>query len=132
MKIKLFTDGGSRGNPGKAAIGCVLYDEKNNIIESYSKYLGITTNNQAEYNALLHGLELARKHKADEVECFLDSELVVKQMKKEYKVKDKDLAKLFVRVWNLSLNFKKISFHHIRREKNSHADKLVNEELDRN
>ncbi|MDD3284709.1 MAG: ribonuclease HI family protein [Patescibacteria group bacterium] len=127
---KLFTDGGSRGNPGPAGIGGVLYkDDK--IIANFSEYIGNTTNNQAEYRALLTGLELAKKHKLDTLECFLDSELVVKQLKKEYRVKDKDLGVLFVKVWNLSLGFKKITFTHVRREKNQDADMLVNVALDK-
>lgn len=131
MQAKLFTDGGSRGNPGPAAIGGVLYDTEDKIITSFSKYLGETTNNQAEYTALLTGLELAQKHQVRELSCFLDSELVVKQLKKEYKVKDAGLAKLFVKVWNLSQNFQKISFTHVRREYNKEADLLVNQALDK-
>lgn len=130
-KIKLFTDGGSRGNPGQAAIGGVLYNEKNEKIDSFSEKIGIKTNNQAEYLALLKGLEIAKKYKAEILECFLDSELVVKQLNKEYKVKDKELAKIFVSVWNLKLSFKKITFHHVMREKNFEADRLVNEALDK-
>lgn len=127
---KLFTDGGSRGNPGPAGIGGVLY-ENNKLIDKFSEYIGATTNNQAEYRALLSGLELAKKHKVDILECFLDSELVVKQLKKEYRVKDKDLAVLFVKVWNISLDFKKITFTHVMREKNQEADMLVNIALDK-
>ncbi len=130
-KIKLFTDGGSRGNPGQAAIGGVLYNEKNEKIDSFSEKIGIKTNNQAEYLALLKGLEIAKKYKSEILECFLDSELVVKQLNKEYKVKDKELAKIFVSVWNLKLSFKKITFHHVMREKNFEADRLVNEALDK-
>lgn len=129
-KIITFTDGGSRGNPGPAAIGGVLYDEKKNKIDSFKECIGKNTNNQAEYCALLKALELAKKHKAEIVECFLDSELVVKQMKREYKVKDKGLAVIFVHIWNIAIAFKKISFHHIPREKNQEADALVNEALD--
>lgn len=129
MKIKLFTDGGSRGNPGPAAIGGVLYQDEQEIAH-FSEYIGETTNNQAEYKALLTGLELAQKHRIQELECFLDSELVVKQLNKEYRVKDPDLAKLFVKVWNLSQEFSKISFSHVRRELNKEADRLVNLALD--
>jgi len=129
-KFKLFTDGGSRGNPGQAAIGGILYNEKNQKIDSFSQCIGIATNNVAEYRALLKGLEIAKKHKAEIIDCFLDSELVVKQLNKEYKVKDKELAKLFVSVWNMKLHFKKITFHHVRREKNQEADELVNKALD--
>ncbi len=129
-KIITFTDGGSRGNPGFAAIGGVLYDENKNKIDLFKECIGKNTNNQAEYFALLKALELAKKHKADIVECYLDSELVVKQMKREYKVKDKGLAIIFVQIWNIAIGFKKISFHHIPREKNQEADALVNEALD--
>lgn len=126
---KLFTDGGARGNPGPAAIGGVLYNGDKEI-KTFSVFIGNTTNNQAEYQALLKGLELAHKEDLEELACFLDSELVVKQLNKEYRVKDKELAKIFVKVWNLSLKFKKISFSHVRRELNKEADRLVNLALD--
>ena len=130
MKIKLFTDGGARGNPGPAGIGAVIKDGEKTILEA-NEYIGETTNNQAEYKALILGLEKAKELKAEEVECFLDSELVTKQMNREYKVKNKELAPLFVKAWNLSLGFKKIIFNHIYREKNKEADKLVNEAIDK-
>ncbi len=130
MTSKLFSDGGARGNPGPAAIGAVIYkDDK--LIASISEYIGETTNNIAEYKALISGLEFASKNNIEELDCFLDSELVVKQLKKEYKVKNENLAKLFVKAWNLSLKFKKISFNHIRREFNKEADALVNKALDK-
>lgn len=128
-QFKLFTDGGSRGNPGPAAIGGVLYQADKEIAH-FSKYLGTGTNNQAEYTALLTGLELAKKNKVTDLQCFLDSELVVKQLNKEYRVKDADLAKLFVKVWNLAQEFDSLSFHHVRRELNKEADRLVNLALD--
>jgi len=126
---KLFTDGGSRGNPGPSAIGAVLYDEDKEI-DSVAEYIGEGTNNQAEYQALIAGLNLALKRNIKELDCYLDSELVVKQLNREYKVKDKELAKIFVKIWNLSLQFKKITFTHVRREKNKRADELVNQALD--
>jgi len=129
--VKLFTDGGARGNPGPAAIGGVLYEGKNKLAE-FSEYIGETTNNQAEYQALAQGLKLALENNIKELDCYLDSELVVRQLNKEYKVKDKDLAKVFVRVWNLSLKFDRINFKHVRRELNKEADKLVNIALDKN
>ena len=128
-QFKLFTDGGSRGNPGPAAIGGVIY-ENDQEIAHFSKYLGTGTNNQAEYTALLTGLELAKKHKINNLQCFLDSELVVKQLNKEYRVKDADLVKLFVKVWNLAQEFENVSFNHVRREFNKEADRLVNLALD--
>lgn len=130
-KIIMFSDGGARGNPGPAGIGVVLLNDKKEVIEEISRYIGETTNNQAEYLALLAGLNKAVELKASEVECFLDSELVVKQLNKQYKVRDKNLAEQFVKVWNLLSNFKKISFKHIYREQNKEADRLVNEAIDR-
>lgn len=127
--FKLFTDGGARGNPGPAAIGGVLYDD-NKIIASFSECIGETTNNQAEYQALIKGLELALSYDVQELNCYLDSLLVVKQLNREYKVKDKELAKIFVKIYNLTLKFKKITFNHIGREDNTEADALVNKALD--
>ncbi len=130
-KLIIHSDGGSRGNPGPGAIGVVISNGAGEVVKEISHYIGRTTNNQAEYQAILTGLEVAHKLKASEVDCFLDSELVVKQLNHEYKVKDKDMASLFIKVHNLSLQFKKITFTHIRREHNKLADKLVNEALDK-
>jgi len=130
-RLTIFTDGGARGNPGPAGIGVVILDEKGSAVEEISESIGQATNNQAEYKALIAGLVKAKELGARELEVFLDSELVVKQLNKEYRVKDKDLASLFVSVYNLTLGFKKVVFKHIRREKNRLADKLVNLALDR-
>ncbi len=130
MKLKIYTDGGARGNPGPAGIGAVAYDTKGKVIFEISQYLGETTNNQAEYRALLKAVEKAKNIGAKEVDFYLDSELVVKQLNREYKVRNKDLQPLFVQVYNLSLSFKKISFTHIPREKNKEADKLANQAMD--
>lgn len=129
IKYQIFTDGGARGNPGPAGIGVVIKAE-NKTIKELKKYIGEATNNQAEYKALLLGLEELTKMKVGEVECFLDSELVVKQLKREYRVKNQDLAPLFIKAWNLAQGFKKCQFIHIRREQNTEADKLVNEAID--
>ncbi|MEK7103607.1 MAG: ribonuclease HI family protein [Patescibacteria group bacterium] len=129
-RVTTYTDGGARGNPGPAGIGAVVHDLSTDIVHEHKRYIGETTNNQAEYKALIMALEGALEVGADEVECYLDSELVVKQMKKEYKVKDPGLAKLFIQVWNLTTEFKKVTFTHVRREKNKHADRLVNEAID--
>lgn len=127
-RATIHTDGGARGNPGPAGIGAVIkIGEKQ---WEYKRYIGETTNNQAEYQALIMGLEKAKEHGATEVDCLLDSELVVKQMKREYKVKDKDLAVQFIKVWNLMSGFKKVTFKHIYREDNKLADQLVNEAID--
>ena len=126
---KLFTDGGARGNPGPAAIGGVLTIGEKKF--NFSEYIGEATNNQAEYQALLKGLQLAQTHQVEYLTCFLDSELVVRQINREYKVKDAELAILFVKIWNLAQKFKKITFSHVPREMNKTADKLVNEALDK-
>ena len=130
-KLIIYTDGGARGNPGPAGIGCVITGESGNVVAEISQCVGEATNNQAEYKALLAGLAKVKELGASEVQVFLDSELVVKQLNREYRVKDKDLAPLFVQVYNLTLGFKKVIFKHIRREQNELADKLVNQALDR-
>lgn len=131
MKFLIYTDGGARGNPGPAAAGIVIKNEKGAVVEAFGKYLGEITNNQAEYRALLLALEKAVALGGTEISCFSDSELMVKQLNREYKVRDPDLAPLFLKIWNLSVKFKKISYHHVRREKNIEADRLVNEILNK-
>ena len=130
-KIIIHSDGGARGNPGPAGIGAILQDVDGKVIAQISRHLGETTNNQAEYRALIAGLEKAQDLKFQEVDCYLDSELVVKQLNREYKVKNAELAPLFLKVHNLSLSFKKIKFTHVRREQNKEADRLANEAMDR-
>ena len=130
MHLKLYTDGGARGNPGPAGIGVVIYDEKDKVLAKEKKYIGEATNNQAEYLAIVLGLEKAKELGATEVECYLDSELVVQQINGNYKVKDQNLAQQFLKVRNLKSKFEKILFSHIRREKNKVADELVNQALD--
>lgn len=130
-KLIIHTDGGARGNPGPAGIGVVIYDEDKKVIVEISRYIGETTNNQAEYRALLAGIEKAKDLGCEEIAFYLDSELVVKQLNREYKVKHPDLAPLFVKIYNTTLNFKKVTFQHIPREKNKEADKLANEAMDR-
>ena len=130
-KIIIFSDGGARGNPGPAGIGAVLYDSKKQVLAKISKYIGEATNNQAEYQALITALKKAKELGGQELDVFLDSELVVKQLNREYKVKNKELAPLFLEVYNLSLNFSKITFTHVYRESNKEADRLVNEALDK-
>ncbi len=126
----IHSDGGARGNPGPAAIGAVIADESGKVLATVSRYIGETTSNQAEYQAVIAGLEEALKLGAEQVSCILDSELVVKQLNREYKVKNKELAPQFVKVHNLTLQFKKVTFSHVRREENKEADRLVNEALD--
>ncbi|MBI2459637.1 MAG: ribonuclease HI family protein [Parcubacteria group bacterium] len=130
-RLTLFTDGGARGNPGPAGIGAVIFDEQGRAVAEISQYIGQTTNNQAEYKALIVGLAKAKELGGVELAVFLDSELVVKQLNREYRVKDKVLAPLFVQAYNLSLGFKKVVFKYVSREKNKLADRLVNLALDK-
>ena len=130
MKVTIFSDGGARGNPGPAGIGAVLTDESEQTVAEVSEYIGETTNNQAEYRALLAGLEKAKELGATDVSCFLDSELVVNQLNRKYKVKDKDLAPLFVQIHNLTIQIGSVTFQHVPREKNTHAGALVNKAID--
>jgi ribonuclease HI len=131
-KIIMYTDGGSRGNPGPAGIG--VYVETLN--KKYGECIGDATNNVAEYAALIFGLRKLKqllgkdKTKQYEIECRLDSELVVKQLNHEYKLKEEYIQKNFIEIWNLMLDFKNVIFKHIPREKNKIADSLVNEALD--
>lgn len=130
-KLIIYTDGGARGNPGPAGIGAVFYDENNKKITELQEYIGEATNNQAEYKAVIAALKKVRELGARELEFYLDSELVVRQLNREYKVKNGELAPLFLQIHNASLSFKKMSFKHIPREKNILADRLVNRAIDK-
>jgi len=131
-KLIIYTDGGARGNPGPAAAGVVIYDESRKTVKELNKYLGDNlTNNQAEYWGVILALEEAAKIGAEEINFYLDSELVVNQLKGDFKVKDKILGTLFVKIWNLARGFKKISYYHVPRAENKRADWLVNQALDR-
>lgn len=133
MKKIINTDGGARGNPGPAGIGVVIADEKGNVLHRVSEYIGETTNNQAEYRALIKALEESKKlgFLNDDLECRLDSELVVKQLNGQYKVKNEGIKPVFLQVHNLKSSFHSVTFKHVRREQNKEADKLVNEALDK-
>lgn len=134
-KIIIYTDGGSRGNPGQAGIGVVMADEKGNKIKEYSNFLGIKTNNEAEYEAVIFGLQKIKallgkeKIKSAEVEVRVDSELVVRQLGGVYKIENEKLAPLFLKIWNMKIDFGKLSFKHIPREQNKEADRLANEAM---
>jgi len=135
-KIIIYTDGGARGNPGPAAIGVVFCNEKGEIFKKYSEYLGENfTNNEAEYQAVIFAL---RKFKAlfgkklaqnTEIKIKSDSELLIKQLNGQYKILDPKIQPLFLKVWNLKLEFKKVTFLFISRERNKEADNLVNQAL---
>ncbi|MFA4954736.1 MAG: ribonuclease HI family protein [Patescibacteria group bacterium] len=131
MKLTIQTDGGARGNPGPAGIGVVILDETGKILEEHAEYLGVTTNNQAEYYAVILGLKRAVDLGAEAVEVVADSELLVKQARGEYKVKNLDLAKRFLELKNLETQLHgRVSYRHVRREMNKHADKLSNQAMD--
>lgn len=125
----LNTDGGSRGNPGPAGIGGVLKNGKEEVA-TFAKYIGEKTNNQAEYAALIVGLAQAHKKGVKEIICRLDSQLIVKQLNGEYRVKHVMMKPLFAQVKKLEKEFSAISYVHVRREKNTEADALVNKALD--
>ena len=130
MNVHLYTDGGSRGNPGPAASGAVVKTPEGEVLAEAMKYLGETTNNQAEYTAIIIGLEKARELGAKRVDEFLDSELATKQLKGEYKVKNPGIAQRFLEVKNLIHAFDRVTFTHVYRENNKEADALVNKCLD--
>ncbi len=125
-----YTDGGARGNPGPSGIGVVLQNKTGETIGEWSEFLGIATNNQAEYKALLLALKQAVALGVVELDCRLDSELVVKQLKGEYKVKHPDLKPLFEQAKSLISQIKNVSFKHIPRELNKQADRLANQAMD--
>lgn len=127
--IKLYTDGGARGNPGPAAAGVVISTD-GEVLEKFGKYLGETTNNQAEYLALKLGLEAALKYDPARIECNLDSELVVNQLNGRYKVKNQELKPRFREIQDL-ISGRRVSFSHVLREYNQEADRLLNDVLDR-
>lgn len=128
----MYTDGGSRNNPGPAAVG--VYVET--LRKQYGHYIGQKTNNEAEYEAVIFGLKKIKqlsgkdRIKDTEIEIYLDSELVERQLNHVYKIKEEKIQKLFIEVWNMMLDFGKVTFNHIPREKNKVADNLVNKALD--
>lgn len=136
-KIIIFTDGGARGNPGPAAIGVVIKNGAGQTIKSYGEAIGETTNNEAEYRAVVSSLQKTKallgkeKTKALAVEINMDSELVARQLNGEYKIEEERLFPFFIKIWNLKLDFGSITFHHVPREKNREADRMVNEALDK-
>lgn len=136
MKIIIYTDGGSRGNPGPAAIGVIFTDEKGKILKEYAQKIGRATNNEVEYEAVIFALQKAKllfgkkKAKTTEMEVRLDSEFVAKQLNGQYKILDRRIEQLFLKTWNLKINFGEVVFKHIPRSENREADKLVNRALD--
>jgi ribonuclease HI len=131
VKARLFTDGGSRGNPGPAAYAFVLEAEDGTVLDARGEAIGVATNNVAEYSALVAGLERAVQAGVAELEVVSDSELMVKQMRGEYKVKNRALQDLFLDASRLARKVGRVSYTAVRREHNVLADSLVNEALDR-
>lgn len=136
-KLIIYTDGGARGNPGPAAIGVVITNEKGELVKKYSQTIDEATNNEAEYRAVIFALKKikalfgGKKAKQMEIEVRLDSELAAKQLNHQYKIQEENLQPLFIKVWNLIMDFKTVGFKYIPREKNKEADRLVNEALDK-
>ena len=136
MKLIIYTDGGSRGNPGPAAIGVVIGNERGEAIKKYGQAIGEATNNEAEYQAVIFALKKAKalfgkeKIKETEIEVRMDSELIVSQLNHQYKILEKNLQPLFLQVWNLLLDFGPVKFLAVPREQNQEADRLANQALD--
>lgn len=136
QKSIIYIDGGSRGNPGPAAFGVVFKTEKGGVVKEYSQYIGDGTNNEAEYRGLIFALKKAKslfgkdKAKKMPIELKSDSELLIKQMKGEYKIKEPNIQQLFLKAWNLKIDFGNLEFFLVSREENKEADRLVNEALD--
>ena len=135
-KIIIYTDGGSRGNPGPAGMGVVIADGKGKMMKEYSGFLGVKTNNEAEYEAVIFGLKKIKallgkeKIKNIEIEFRLDSQLIARQLNGEYKIEEERLFPLFIKIWNLKMNCGPIKFSEIPREQNKEADRLANEAMD--
>jgi ribonuclease HI len=130
VEARLSTDGGARGNPGPAAFGYVLETEDGTILAAHGERIGVATNNVAEYSALVAGLERALELGVDELEVVSDSELLVKQMTGEYRVKNEALKGLNERASRLARRLRRVDYTAVRREHNELADRLVNEALD--
>ncbi len=130
-ELVFHVDGGSRGNPGPAGYGAMVRDPAGATIAELSEFIGIATNNVAEYRGLLAALEYAKAHQARGVKVYCDSELVVRQMQGVYKVKSPDLKPIFDQVKRLASGFPRFSIHHVPRERNADADRLANLAMDR-
>ena len=132
----IYTDGGSRGNPGPGAIGVIFSDGKGKVIKEYAEKIGRATNNEAEYEAVIFALQKAKllfgKKQAKEMDLELrtDSELIFKQMNGKYKILDRKIEQLFLKTWNLKIDFGNVKFVYIPRNNNTEADRLVNRALD--
>lgn len=135
-KLVVYTDGGSRGNPGPAAIGVVIKNESGDTIKTYSESIGRATNNEAEYRALILALKKIKSLIGGEqsaktkIDFKMDSELIVNQLSGKFKLEEESLFQFFIKIWNLRQDFAEVKFGHVPREKNKEADRLVNQTLD--
>ena len=135
-KLVIYTDGGSRGNPGPSAIGVVIKDSSEKLLKTYGEKIGYGTNNEAEYKAIIFALEKAKlllgkkKAKETEIHIKMDSELAFRQLTGIYKLKDEKIQKFFIEIHNLKTEFKKVTFEHIKREYNKEADAALNKAFD--
>jgi len=130
MKLFIHTDGGARGNPGPGAVGIVIANEKKEIIKEIGKFIGRSTNNEAEYQAVVEALKTCGEKRNLDIEFFIDSLLIVNQLNGKFKVKEPRMKKYFNEIKLLEKNFKSVKYTHIERSKNYAADKIVNEVLD--
>lgn len=132
LTLHIYTDGGSRGNPGPSAIGIVFYDEKKNKIAEYKECIGEGTNNQAEYKALIRGLELATAYCRKKILCFLDSELVIRHLSGRYRIKDEKMRELFYILKDREKPFEQVIYNHTKKTNQfiQYADKLVDDALE--
>ncbi len=136
-KIIIYTDGGSRGNPGPSGVGVVIYDSQGKILKEYSSDIGVRTNNEAEYEAVILALSKIKhlfgkeKSKKLEIEVRTDSQLIARQLRGEYKINEEKLFPLFIKIWNIKTGLGEVSFVEVPREKNKEADRLANEAMDK-
>lgn len=131
MHVNLYTDGGSRNNPGPSALGCVIKNDEGTVLAAFGEYLGEQTNNYAEYSAVIAGLLKAKELGATSVTVLADSKLAVEQLSGNWKVKHPVIQQLFVKAYNAAQQFEKVDFKHIYREDNTEADAQVNIAIDK-
>ncbi len=130
MVVSVHTDGGARGNPGPGAIGVVIKNEKKEKVREIGKFIGKSTNNEAEYKAVIEGLKACGEIGVEKAEFFIDSLLIVSQLNGNFKVKEPRMKSLFKEAKDVEKNIKLVKYTHVKREKNSEADKIVNDVLD--
>lgn len=130
MKLFIHTDGGARGNPGPGAIGVAVLNDQKKLVKEIGKFIGISTNNEAEYKAVVEGLKTCKEMGGKELKFFIDSLLVVSQLNGKFKIKEPRMKKFYLEIKELEKDFESVTYLHVPREKNYMADKIVNEVLD--